>query len=107
MPKHCVSANEFALKALRCPEGQSPKDLPLGRWTDVTIADARRRKAEAVAAVASGDDPWHKRQEARSWELSEKIKVPPLPLAVELNLGSVVLKMLLSINADKHLQARQ
>lgn len=39
--------------------------MPLGRWPDVTIADARRRKAEAVAAVATGDDPWYKRQEAR------------------------------------------
>ena len=101
MPKHSVTANEFAIKALKCPDarsrvvyhldghgneglklfversgtktwyyrarvqGSAPKDLPLGRWPDVSVADARRRKAEAVAAVATGDDPWHKRQEAR------------------------------------------
>jgi integrase len=46
-------------------QGSSPKDLPLGRWPDVTVVEARRRKATAVANIANGVDPWQQRAAAR------------------------------------------
>lgn len=45
--------------------GSPPKDMPLGRWPDVSISEARRRKADAVSAISRGDDPWKKRTEAK------------------------------------------
>lgn len=45
--------------------GSAPKDMPLGRWPDVTIAEARARKSEFVSQIARGEDPWKKRAEAR------------------------------------------
>ena len=32
--------------------GSPPKDMPLGRWPDVSISEARRRKADAVSAIS-------------------------------------------------------
>ena len=99
--QHTVTANELAIKALRCPQdrarvvyhigghgndglklyversgtktwyyrarvgGSVSKDMPLGRWPDVSIAEARKRKAEIVVSIFKGDDPWQKRTEAR------------------------------------------
>ena len=37
----------------------------MGRWPDVSITEARRRKADAVSAIARGDDPWLKRAEVK------------------------------------------
>ncbi len=45
--------------------GSPPKDMPLGRWPDVSIAEARRRKADAVSSIARGEDPWLKRAEVK------------------------------------------
>lgn len=45
--------------------GSTPKDMPLGPWPDVTIAEARSRKAELVSLISRGEDPWKKRAEAR------------------------------------------
>ena len=102
MAQHTVTANEIAIKALRCPEGRAravfgvdgfgndglkiyversgtktwyyrarvagsaTKDMPLGRWPDVTIAEARKRKGAIVASILDGEDPWRKRTEGRS-----------------------------------------
>ncbi len=46
-------------------QGSNPKDLPLGRWPDVSVAEARHRKAAAVSDIAKGNDPWYQRQEVR------------------------------------------
>jgi Arm DNA-binding domain len=87
--QHTVTANELAIKALRCPQdsacvvyhidghgndglkryversgtktwyyrarvgGSVSKDMPLGRWPDVTIAEARKRKAEIVVSIST------------------------------------------------------
>lgn len=45
--------------------GSAPKDMPLGRWPDVSIAEARSRKADAVSAISKGVDPWQQRAEAK------------------------------------------
>ena len=45
--------------------GSDPKDMPLGRWPDVTIADARKRKSAIVVSIADGEDPWKDRVEER------------------------------------------
>ena len=45
--------------------GSDPKDMPLGRWPDVTIADARKRKSAIVVSISDGVDPWEKRAEDR------------------------------------------
>lgn len=45
--------------------GMPPRDLPLGRWPDVSISEARSRKADAVSAIGRGEDPWEKRAEAK------------------------------------------
>jgi hypothetical protein len=44
--------------------GSTTKDMPLGRWPDVTIAEARKRKGAIVVTISRGEDPWHKRAEA-------------------------------------------
>ena len=41
------------------------RDMPLGRWPDVTIADARKRKSAIVVSISDGVDPWEKRAEDR------------------------------------------
>jgi integrase len=43
--------------------GSNPKDMPLGRWPDVTIAEARKRKGAIVVSISDGADPWQKRAE--------------------------------------------
>ena len=43
--------------------GSNPKDMPLGRWPDVTIAEARKRKGAIVVSISDGEDPWQKRAE--------------------------------------------
>ena len=104
MAQHTVTANEIAIKALRCPEGKSravygvdgfgndglkiyversgtktwyyrarvagsaTKDMPLGRWPDVTIAEARKRKSAIVVSILDGEDPWRKRSRG-AWSL--------------------------------------
>ncbi|HEX5998538.1 MAG TPA: Arm DNA-binding domain-containing protein [Hyphomicrobiaceae bacterium] len=45
--------------------GSATKDMPLGRWPDVTIAEARKRKGAIVVTISRGEDPWHKREEER------------------------------------------
>jgi hypothetical protein len=45
--------------------GSATKDMPLGRWPDVTIAEARKRKGAIVVTISRGEDPWHKRAEER------------------------------------------
>ena len=45
--------------------GSPPKEMALGRWPDVTIADARRRKTAVVSSISNGEDPWRKRAEER------------------------------------------
>ena len=45
--------------------GSQTKDMPLGRWPDVSIAEARNRKAQVVAQVANGEDPWRTRAEIK------------------------------------------
>jgi hypothetical protein len=39
--------------------------MPLGRWPDVTIAEARKRKGAISVAISRGEDPWRKREEER------------------------------------------
>jgi integrase len=43
--------------------GGDPKEMPLGRWPDVTIAEARKRKSAIVVSISNGEDPWQKRAE--------------------------------------------
>ena len=45
--------------------GSDPKDMPLGRWPDVTISDARKRKSTIVVSISDGVDPWQQRAEER------------------------------------------
>ncbi len=45
--------------------GSDPKDMPLGRWPDVTIGEARKRKSAIVASISDGGDPWQRRAEER------------------------------------------
>jgi integrase len=45
--------------------GSATKDMPLGRWPDVTISEARKRKTAAVSSISNGEDPWRKRAEER------------------------------------------
>jgi Arm domain-containing DNA-binding protein len=35
--------------------GSTTRDMPLGRWPDVTIADARKRKSAIVVSISDGD----------------------------------------------------
>jgi hypothetical protein len=39
--------------------------MPLGRWPDVTISEARKRKGAIVVSISDGEDPWQKRAEER------------------------------------------
>jgi hypothetical protein len=45
--------------------GSDPKDMPLGRWPDVTIGEARKRKSAIVASISDGGNPWQERAEER------------------------------------------
>ncbi len=45
--------------------GSAPKDMPIGSWPDVSIAEARSRKAEIVSAISKGEDPWLKPAEVK------------------------------------------
>jgi hypothetical protein len=45
--------------------GSATKDMPLGRWPDVTISEARKRKGAIVVSISDGEDPWQKRAEER------------------------------------------
>ena len=45
--------------------GRAPKDMPLGPWPDVSIPEARARKADIVSRVSTGEDPWQKRAEIK------------------------------------------
>ena len=45
--------------------GSAPKDMPLGPWPDVSIPEARVRKAEIVSRISKGEDPWQKRAEIK------------------------------------------
>ena len=45
--------------------GSAPKDMPRGPWPNVSIAEARVRKAEIVSAISKGEDPWQKRVEIK------------------------------------------
>jgi integrase len=45
--------------------GSGSREMPLGRWPDVSIAAARQRKADAVAAISGGQDPWRERKESQ------------------------------------------
>ena len=45
--------------------GSDPKDMPLGRWPDVSIGEACKRKNAIVASISEGVDPWQKRAEER------------------------------------------
>jgi len=45
--------------------GSATRDMPLGRWPDVTIADTRKRKSAIVVSISNGVDPWEKRAEDR------------------------------------------
>jgi len=45
--------------------GSTTRDMPLGRWPDVTIADARKRKSVIVVSISDGVDPWRQRAEER------------------------------------------
>lgn len=45
--------------------GSAPKDMPLGPWPDVSIAEARTRKSEIVSAISRREDPWQKRAEIK------------------------------------------
>jgi hypothetical protein len=59
--------------------GSDPKDMPLGRWPDVTIADARKRKSAIVVSISDGEDPWEKRAE-------ERRSKPGIPCVIRLDL---------------------
>ena len=43
--------------------GSPPKDMPFGRWPGISIAEAHRRKADAVSAIAKSEDSWLGRAE--------------------------------------------
>jgi integrase len=45
--------------------GSAPEDMPLGPWPDVSITEARSRKAEIVSNISKGEDPWQKRAEIK------------------------------------------
>ena len=45
--------------------GSGSREMPLGRCPDVSIAAARQRKADAVAAISGGQDPWRERRESQ------------------------------------------
>lgn len=45
--------------------GSRSREMALGRWPDVSIGEARKRKADAVAAISLGTDPWRERQEIK------------------------------------------
>lgn len=45
--------------------GSAPKDMPIGPWPDISIAEARTRKAAIISAISKGEDPWQKRAEIK------------------------------------------
>ena len=97
LAQHTVPANEPAIKALRCPlgrvravstsvvmatrdlvilspvAGSATRDMPLGGWPDVTIADARKRISAIVVPILDGVDPWGKR--AEDWRRQPGIRL--------------------------------
>jgi len=39
--------------------GSDPKDMPLGRWPDLTIGEARKRKSAIIASIDDFPSPLH------------------------------------------------
>ena len=54
--------------------GSDPKDMPLGRWPDVTIGEARKRKSAIVASISGGGNPWQERAEERRRKAGTTLK---------------------------------
>jgi len=45
--------------------GSDSKDMALGRWPDLSIIEARKRKSAIVVSISDGEDPWRKRAAER------------------------------------------